>query len=82
MLANLDLVIGCLVSIADVFIILAFYNPDGGMKGHRMFEGLVVVFVIAVVVCFCIELSKIHVPNVGSLFRGYLPSSALVQSNG
>lgn len=38
--------------------------------------------VLGVVICFCIELSLIHVPDVGSIFRGYLPSSALVESQG
>ncbi|KAI9725454.1 MAG: hypothetical protein M1828_003125 [Chrysothrix sp. TS-e1954] len=82
MLFNLDLVIGCLISIVDVFIILLAYKPDGGMKGARMFEMVIVVFVIGVVVCFCVQLSKVHIGPAGELFKGYLPSDALVQANG
>ena len=52
------------------------------MRGLRVFEYGVMALVLGVVVCFCIELSLIRVTNVGSLFRGFLPSSALVQSEG
>lgn len=38
--------------------------------------------VLGVVVCFCIELSLIHETSVGEVFRGYLPSSAVVQGEG
>ena len=38
--------------------------------------------VLAVVICFCIQLSLIKDQSVGEVFRGYLPSSAVVQSEG
>jgi metal iron transporter len=34
------------------------------------------------VICFCIQLSLIKDTSVGEVFRGYLPSSALVQTEG
>jgi len=34
------------------------------------------------VICFCIQLSLIKDTSVGEVFRGYLPSSAIVQSEG
>ena len=66
----------------DVLIILAFYRPSGSMRGLRVFEIGVASLVIGVVICFCFELSLINVPNVGEVFRGYLPSSAVVESEG
>lgn len=38
--------------------------------------------VIGVVICFCIQLSLIRDQSVADVFRGYLPSSAIVQSQG
>jgi len=52
------------------------------MRGIRIFELFVALLVLAVVVCFCIELSLISVPNIRELFRGYLPGDVLVQSQG
>lgn len=52
------------------------------MKGLRVFEFFVAALVLGVVVCFSIELSLITVPDIGTIFKGYLPSSALVQSEG
>jgi Mn2+/Fe2+ NRAMP family transporter len=52
------------------------------MKGLRAFEMFVVALVLGVVICFCIQLSLIKDTSVGDVFRGYLPSSAIVQSEG
>lgn len=82
LIPSLPLVAGCALSILDVLVILFFYRPDGAMKGLRLFEAFVSLLVIAVVVCFCIQLSLIRVASVGAIFRGYLPSDALVQSKG
>jgi metal iron transporter len=51
------------------------------MKGLRLFEIFVTALVLAVVVCFCIQLSLIKDTAVGTVFRGYLPSADLVESN-
>lgn len=82
LLLHIPLVAGCAISIVDVLIILAFYRPSGTMRGIRIFELFVALLVLAVVVCFCIELSLISVPNIRELFRGYLPGDVLVQSQG
>ncbi|KAF2642562.1 natural resistance-associated macrophage protein [Massarina eburnea CBS 473.64] len=78
-LLKVPLVAGCAISIVDVLIILVFYRPSGTMKSLRAFEFFVMLLVLGVVVCFCFELSKINAP-VGDVFRGYLPSSTLIQS--
>ena len=38
--------------------------------------------VLAVVICFCIQLSYIQDTSVGEVFKGYLPSSAVVDGSG
>lgn len=78
----MPLEVGCLLSILEVMFILLFYHPDGSMKGLRAFEIFVCLMLCGVVVCFCIQLSMIKDTGVGEVFRGYLPSSALVESKG
>lgn len=82
LIPKIPLVAGCALSIADVLLILLFYHPNGSMKGLRAFELFVVALVLGVVICFCIQLSLIKDTSVGEVFRGYLPSSALIQSEG
>lgn len=63
-------------------IILIFYNPTGRMRGLRIFEFFVCLLVMGVVVCFCIQLSMISNTCVGQVFRGYLPSGAVIEQQG
>ncbi|KAI3395208.1 hypothetical protein diail_1634 [Diaporthe ilicicola] len=79
---QIPLVAGCAISILDVMIILLFYNPNGSMRGLRAFEAFVVILVLAVVVCFCIQMSYIRDTPVAEVFRGYLPSKAVVEQQG
>ncbi|KAB2574214.1 putative transporter protein smf2 protein [Lasiodiplodia theobromae] len=81
-LLNVPLVAGCAISIVDVFIILLFYRPSGSMRAVRIFEYFVMLLVLGVVVCFCFQLSLIKHTSVGDVFRGYLPSKAIVESKG
>ncbi|KAH8672737.1 transporter protein smf2 [Tricladium varicosporioides] len=82
LIPQIPLVAGCALSIVDVLLILLFYKPNGSMKGLRAFEVFVMALVLGVVICFCIQLSLIEDTSVGEVFRGYLPSSAIVQSQG
>lgn len=82
LIPKLPLVAGVALSILDVMVLLIFYRPDGAMKGLRAFEFFVSLLVLGVVICFCIQLSLIADTKVGDVFRGYIPSSALVQSQG
>ena len=66
----------------DVLIILIFYSPKGSMKRLRGFEFFVIALVLGVVICFCIQLSLIKDTSVGEVFKGYLPSSAIVKGQG
>ena len=63
-------------------VILFFYNPHGTMKGLRAFELFILVLVLGVVICFSIQLSLIQETPVGDVFKGYLPSKALVEQKG
>ena len=82
LLIKVPLVAGCAITMVDVLIILLFYNPNGSMRGLRFFEYFVMALVLGVVVCFCIELSLIDSTSVGEVFRGYLPSSTVVEGQG
>ncbi|KAL1898196.1 NRAMP-like transporter smf-3 [Sporothrix stenoceras] len=82
---KIPLVAGCAISIIDVFIVLIFCKPENGTRsGLRAFELVVVPLVLGVVICFCIQLSMIDhsTTSVGEVFRGYLPSSAVIEQQG
>ncbi|KAK4194668.1 natural resistance-associated macrophage protein-domain-containing protein [Triangularia verruculosa] len=74
---QIPLVAGCGLSILEVMLILVFYG-NGGVRGLRMFEYFVMGLVMAVVGCFCVQLSMIEA-EVGEVFRGYLPGNRLVE---
>ncbi|KAI4272036.1 MAG: hypothetical protein LQ337_005591 [Flavoplaca oasis] len=82
LLLNVPLIAGCAITLVDVLIILIFYSPDGSMRRLRAFECFVMCLVIGVVVCFCVQLSYIEDTAVGDVFKGYLPSSAVVDGEG
>lgn len=88
LLLHIPLVAGCAISILDVLLILMFYRPGnsmrpgGSLRGLRVFEFFVAFLVLGVVICFAIELSLVDIPNVRELFRGYLPSRALIERDG
>ncbi|KAF5639052.1 manganese transporter [Fusarium sp. NRRL 25303] len=48
---KVPLVAGCAISIADVMVILVFYNPDKSMRGLRIFEYFILFLVMGVVAC-------------------------------
>lgn len=79
LIPKLPLIAGVALSIVDVMFILIFYRPDGAMKGLRLFEFGVCLLVLGVVICFCIQLSMIKESSVGEVFRGFVPSSELVE---
>ena len=78
---NIPLIAGCAISVSDTLFILVFYRPDGSIRRLRAFELFVSVFVIAVFVMFCIELSYITAP-VGNVFDGFVPSREVFVGQG
>ena len=83
LLLHIPLVAGCAIAVTDVIFILLFYNPSGmTLRATRIFEMLIALLVLGVVVCFCIELRSVRGTSIGEVFKGYLPSSALVEPTG
>jgi metal iron transporter len=82
LLLHVPLVAGCAITIVDVLVILLFYKPNGSMGAIRAFEWFVAAIVLGVVICFSVELSLIQNASVREVFRGYLPSAAVIESNG
>lgn len=82
LLIKVPLVWGCVITIFDVLIILIFYSPSGSTRRLRAFEYFVMVLVLGVVICFCIQLSYIRDASVGEVFDGYVPSSSIVKGQG
>ncbi|KAK7931440.1 manganese transporter [Apiospora marii] len=82
LIPKLPLVGGCAISIIDVMIILIFYRPQGSMKGLRSFEFFVMILVLAVVICFCVQLSLIKDTSPGEVFKGFLPNNSITDSQG
>lgn len=81
-LLNVPLIAGCALSIVDVLVILLFYNPTGSMRRLRYFEYFVLLLVFGIMICFFLQLSYIKGVEVGDVFRGYLPSASIVQTDG
>src|ERR1700755_3063530 len=82
LLLHIPLVAGCAITLVDVLRLLLFYHPNGSMMHLRLFEYFVMSLVLGVMVCFCIQLSYIKDTSAGEVFKGYLPSSAIVDGNG
>ncbi|KAK9466182.1 natural resistance-associated macrophage protein-domain-containing protein [Lipomyces arxii] len=81
-LFKVPLVAGVAITIVDVLIVLLAYKPNGSLKAVRWFEYAVAVLVLAVVICFCVELGGIRDTSVGEVFKGYLPSKTVFSSDG
>lgn len=82
LLLSIPLVAGCAITLVDVLLLLLFYRPDGSITRLRLFEYFVMSLVLGVMICFCIQLSYIQDTTAGEVFKGYLPSSAVVDGNG
>lgn len=82
LLLKIPLVAGCAITVVDVLLLLLFYRPDGSMMHLHIFEYFVMLLVLGVVVCFCIQLTYIHNATAGEVMKGYLPSSAVIDGNG
>lgn len=82
LLLHIPLVAGCAISILEVLVILVFYKPNGSMRGLKVFEYGMIGLVLAVVVCFCIQLSLITGSTAGEVLHGYIPSSTVATGQG
>jgi metal iron transporter len=81
-LLGIPLPVGVVLTVTDVLLVLLAYRPNGPVKFIRYFEYMVSALVFVVVVCFAVELSSIGHIGAGAVFRGFLPSPELVESQG
>lgn len=84
-LLKIPLPAGVAITIVDVlFVLMAYRNDTSSTKFVKLFEYAVALLVVAVVVCFAVELSQIpgDIDNVRSIFRGYLPSLEMFKGSG
>ncbi|KAK9386610.1 natural resistance-associated macrophage protein-domain-containing protein [Lipomyces mesembrius] len=81
-LFKIPLVAGVAITIIDVLIVLVAYRPNGSLKGVRWFEYAVAFLVLAVVICFCVELGNIKGTSAAEVFKGFLPSKTVVSNQG
>lgn len=81
-LFNIPLSVGVILTIVDVLIILIAYRPHSEMKIVRIFEYFVSALVFVVVICFATLLYSIDNLDTGAIFRGFLPSSELLETQG
>ncbi|APA09586.1 hypothetical protein SS1G_06267 [Sclerotinia sclerotiorum 1980 UF-70] len=78
---KITLIAGCVISVSDTLFILLFYKPDGSIRRLRIFEMFISVFVVAIFVMFCIEISFITAP-ANEVFKGLLPSKTIFVGQG
>lgn len=84
-LLKIPLPAGVSITIVDVLFVLMAYKADtSSVKFLRYFEIFVAVLVMGVTICFAIELSQLGLDHhqVGEIFRGFLPSSQMIQGSG
>lgn len=82
-LLRIPLPAGVCISVVDVLLVLMAYRPGLSLRFVKMFEWFVAGLVIAVVVCFCVEL--LYIPllvHVRHVLRGYAPSKQMFENNG
>lgn len=79
-LIRVPLPAGVAITIVDVlFVLMAYKNDTSSTRLVRMFEYAVGVMVLAVTICFAVELSAIphSMEQTREIFRGFVPSSQM-----
>ncbi|GMM33877.1 divalent metal ion transporter [Saccharomycopsis crataegensis] len=81
-LMKIPLPAGVILTIVDVLIVLVAYRPGRSVKFIRIIEYVIAIFVLTVVICFCVELKMIPKTDIKDIFRGFVPSKETFQNNG
>lgn len=81
-LLGIPLAIGVVLTVIDVLIVLMAYKPNGDLKLIRYFELFVSFLVICTVICFAIELFYVKLGPASDIFKGFLPSKAVIEGDG
>lgn len=82
LIPGLPLYAGVLLTSTDVFLILMFFDRYPGphaTRGMHIFEFFIGCLVLAVLVIFVILLVRVE-PDWGDAFRGYIPSSGIINN--
>ena len=74
LLFGIPLVWGCLITVADVMLVLLLQN-----KGFRYLEAVVLTLILTIGTCFTVELFLAK-PDVGGVLAGLVPTAAIVQN--
>ncbi|SMN18469.1 similar to Saccharomyces cerevisiae YHR050W SMF2 Divalent metal ion transporter involved in manganese homeostasis [Maudiozyma saulgeensis] len=81
-LFDVPLALGVVLTVIDVLIVLMAYKPNGSMKWIRIFEAFVSFLVVMTVICFGIELFYADLGPAKEIFKGFLPSRAVIDADG
>ncbi|KAF8488988.1 smf Mn2+ and Fe2+ transporter [Hysterangium stoloniferum] len=73
---KLPLWVGVILTSLDVLVILAV--SDGKGRPARLFEGIIVLLVLTVLICFIVLIVKVD-PQWPAVFHGFLPSKTLIR---
>ena len=74
LLFGIPLVWGCLITAADVMIVLLLQN-----KGFRYLEAVVITLILTIGTCFAVELYLAR-PDVGGIVAGFVPASEILRN--
>lgn len=75
LLFGLDILYGVLLTVCDVLLLLAGLGGQNEGRAYRLLEGLVIVLMSVIGVCFLVELFIVK-PDWGAVAYGFLPFSA------
>lgn len=84
-LLKIPLPAGVVITIVDViFVLMAYRNDTSSTRFVKLFEYVIALLVMAVVVCFAVELAKIPVDfqEQVDILRGFVPSKQMFESSG
>ncbi|KAF8587287.1 natural resistance-associated macrophage protein [Ramaria rubella] len=73
---QIPLWVGVILTSLDVLVILALNDGNKG-RPVRLFEGIIILLVLAVLICFIVLIIKVD-PRWPDVFNGFLPSKTLV----
>ena len=74
LLFGIPLVWGCVITAADVMIVLLLQN-----KGFRWLEAVVITLILTIGTCFAVELFLVK-PDAGGVLAGFVPTTEIIRN--
>lgn len=74
LLFGIPLVVGCVITVADVFVVLLLQN-----RGFRYLEAVVITLILTIGSCFAVELWLVR-PDAGGILLGFVPTAEIVRN--